>query len=576
MNKARRDLAEWCASIDEAIKPAELAGESLQGITALRQSAEKQELFVLVVGGFSAGKSSFLNKIIGRNVLPTAVTPETSLAMELHYSTDERIEAVKAGGGIERFSVDHIGKIAEDAEKYSYARLYLDNTQLRDLDPLVLVDMPGFDSPVDAHNKAIMEYLERGAHYIVLASVQEGIVSKSLGRRIREIRGLGRDFDFYLTKSDLLPPNQIEQLVSHFGEDLQENYEYTGEVTAISQSSPDAAVKLLKAIDANSVFFNLSRGSVQGVSDGLLDAVNIKISSLKNDDAKLNFAVAELESALKKLQAKSEEEAGSLSRRYGGTKVVNDVLADVSKALESSLGELVSVAKGGDSAATERCLLDIVRAELSISVTNHLGKVNREIISDLSGSLSGLDKVMKDLEVSDDFTKKLSDAIGSQLSQLLAAGTKTAGGAVVGKVLGSVAVSAGSKVLGIGLASFINPLLGVALAFLPEILGWLMGGNKDAKTEEKLRSVFLGQAFPQIKAKLRPELQKLVGETVQEMIVQVSAEYKAQIDLKKSELEAAIKEKEVGQSDKDQAIARLESVRDAIGVATMTLLTKYA
>ncbi|GAA7008097.1 hypothetical protein ID0154_07670 [Helicobacter pylori] len=44
------------------------------------------------MGNFSAGKSTLLNRFLGKNVLPTAITPETSLATELHYSANERIE----------------------------------------------------------------------------------------------------------------------------------------------------------------------------------------------------------------------------------------------------------------------------------------------------------------------------------------------------------------------------------------------------------------------------------------------------------------------------------------------------
>ncbi len=44
-------------------------------------------------GEFSAGKSTLLNRFLGNSVLPTGITPETSLATELHYSANERIEA---------------------------------------------------------------------------------------------------------------------------------------------------------------------------------------------------------------------------------------------------------------------------------------------------------------------------------------------------------------------------------------------------------------------------------------------------------------------------------------------------
>ncbi len=46
----------------------------------------KKQLVIPIVGNFSAGKSTLLNRFLGSSVLPTGITPETSLATELHYT----------------------------------------------------------------------------------------------------------------------------------------------------------------------------------------------------------------------------------------------------------------------------------------------------------------------------------------------------------------------------------------------------------------------------------------------------------------------------------------------------------
>ena len=47
--------------------------------------------------------------------------------------------------------------------------------------------MPCFDSPLDAHNKAIFNYLDRGIHYAVLIPADAGTVTKSMVRQIENI-----------------------------------------------------------------------------------------------------------------------------------------------------------------------------------------------------------------------------------------------------------------------------------------------------------------------------------------------------------------------------------------------------
>jgi len=570
MSKARKDLVDWCENVSGAIKPAELSVAATGKLPELRRSVEQQELLVPVVGAFSSGKSTLINKIIGDNVLPTAITPETSLATELRYSTDQRIEAVKEDGGVVRFDISEIKKVTDAAGDFSFARLYIDSERVKELEPLVLVDMPGFDSPLDAHNKAIMAYVDRGSHYIVLASVQEGTVTKSLLRRIREINSLGRGLSFFLTKADLKPTSEVEELVEHFTEALQDNGDFAGGVAAISQTAPDAVVKLLKSIDADGIFFDQYRGTVQDISFDLVSGVNNKIKALNKDAAGLADAVEELDGALRKLQSQAADEAESLSRRHGGGALVNEILDDVGEALEGATNELVGVAKSGDTAAAERYLIDIVRAELNMSVSNRLGKLNREIVADFSGSLSGLTKVLQDQDTGDDFIQKLTGVISPLLSNLGASSAAS----TVGKVLGTTVIGLGSKGAG-GLAAFLNPVLGLAIAFLPEILGFVFKGSGEAQ-QEKLRTAFLGQVFPQIKAKLRPELQSQIDETVRGMIEQVRVQYEAKINQAKAEFEAAKSRKQIDEEEKAQVIAGLESAREAVTSLTTELLTRYA
>ncbi len=69
----------------EVLKEVEI---NKQECFTLLESVQKQHLVMLVVGNFSAGKSSLLNRYLDRSVLLTGITPETSLATELHYSAN--------------------------------------------------------------------------------------------------------------------------------------------------------------------------------------------------------------------------------------------------------------------------------------------------------------------------------------------------------------------------------------------------------------------------------------------------------------------------------------------------------
>ncbi|MDR2092141.1 MAG: dynamin family protein [Azoarcus sp.] len=578
MLEKQKALIAYCGALTEKIQPAGLSGNMVETIAQLERSVRNQELLVPVVGAFSSGKSTLINKILNEDRLPVAITPETSLATELRYAVEERIEAVREDGGIARFGVDEIETVAQNAAQYHYARLYLNNTRLQDIEPLVLVDMPGFNSPLDAHNKAIMAYIERGCHYLVLVSAEEGTVSSSLLRHVREIAEFSHGMSFFLTKSDLRSQDDVAELARHFTETLRDNGDFAGEVVPISQASPDAAISLLKSINAESLFFDIFRNPAQEVADGLIDAINIHIHALKKDRKIVSRAIDGLKDALDKLQRCAKDELENLSRRNSGDTVIKDVLSDVGEALEDALDELIASARRKNMAATECCLSDIVRSALNISVSRHLGDVNREIVSDLSGSLKSLDRVsgslksldrvMSDLGVSSEFIQKLAGIIESQISDRLAFS--------VAETAVKTLLPATAKVAGIGAATIANPVLGIVVAFLPEILGGIFGKINESQMDEKLRVAFLGEVFPQIKRQIRPELQRLFNDATRSMIEKARAQYEEQIGQKRAELEAALREKGSNTAERDRDIERLEKVRDAVNAAVNELFGEIA
>ncbi|NHA89556.1 GTPase [Helicobacter pylori] len=169
--RAQTNFVEFLEQVLEVLKEVEIDKTECSTLLA---SIQKQQLVIPVVGNFSAGKSTLLNRFLGSSVLPTGITPETSLATELHYSANERIEAFSSNDEkTESFELNEqsFEAIKDNATKYSYLKVYLNNEALKHSVPLVFVDMPGFDSPISSHTHAILEYLERGVHFVILTSV---------------------------------------------------------------------------------------------------------------------------------------------------------------------------------------------------------------------------------------------------------------------------------------------------------------------------------------------------------------------------------------------------------------------
>jgi hypothetical protein len=580
MIEAQKKVVEYCERLQETVKPANLSETVTGKIPPLKEEARGRELVVPVVGAFSSGKSSMINTLLGAGVLPVAITPETSLATELHFSTEEYAEAVKIDGGTARYAINEMEKLTADAAQYGFARLYLNNNRLKEIEPLVLVDMPGFDSPLDAHNKAILIYLDRGCHYIVLSSVEEGTVSKSLMRRMREIDAFDRGFNFFISKSNLRPKETVDELARHYTETIHDFFDNDAPVIPLDNTSAEDVVKVLKSLNADRVFLNMYRERLNTLCGECIEALNIKISAASKDEKKIAEAVKELNDSIAKMEKKAANDTADIERRYSGG-MVQDIIQDVGGALESSIDELVSVAMSGNQEETGRRINDIVRSALTMSVKSKLESVNQQIIIDCSSSIQGLDKIMKDLEIDDNYIQNLSAKIQTAFTELQTVLT-TASGPVISKglalgfrgigsaisattILGGGAAAGGAALAAGGLAAatggLILPIIGIAMIFLPEILGVLFKGSNEQKQREAIRSKLAGEIIPGIKRKLRDEIPNHLNPQIAAMANQVREQYREGLEQHKAQIDKAITEKKTGAVDREKERKELENTR---------------
>ncbi|GAA7524130.1 hypothetical protein MMM112_12530 [Helicobacter pylori] len=256
----------------------------------LLESIQKQQLVIPIVGNFSAGKSTLLDRFLEKSVLPTGITPETSLATELHYSANERIEAFSNNDEkAESFELNEqsFEVIKDNAAEYSYLKVYLNNEALKTALPLVFVDMPGFDSPISIHTHAILEYLERGVHFVILTSVEEGNLTK---RMVRELKNL-LEFDY----TDLLPSEIKEQTGLLEGDEanqfIQSTESYMRGFKETIKNDVKDYIKVLKE--------NLKD---QNFADDVLSKLVEETQNLKNQVQNKEQSIAQLDVQIKALR----------------------------------------------------------------------------------------------------------------------------------------------------------------------------------------------------------------------------------------------------------------------------------
>jgi len=132
------------------------------------------DISVAVLGRFKAGKSSFLNHFLGRDLLPAGV-PVTAVVTEIRYGARERARIRPRDGGQREVPVNQItGFISENENPENRKQVDLITVELPELRRfrgLKFVDTPGLDSVLSHNTQTSLDWLPNEGLALVAVSV---------------------------------------------------------------------------------------------------------------------------------------------------------------------------------------------------------------------------------------------------------------------------------------------------------------------------------------------------------------------------------------------------------------------
>jgi hypothetical protein len=133
-------------------------------LAALLDRLEGARLRVLVAGEAKRGKSTLINALLGRDVLPSGVTPLTALATTVRYGSDLRAEVIFLDGHEEKYPLTALADLVTERGNPRNRRgiagvtVYLDEPLLAA--GVELVDTPGTGSVFEWDTQAAHEALQ--------------------------------------------------------------------------------------------------------------------------------------------------------------------------------------------------------------------------------------------------------------------------------------------------------------------------------------------------------------------------------------------------------------------------------
>ncbi|MBX8571638.1 dynamin family protein [Pseudomonas cichorii] len=544
-------------------------------VTTLQDDIQHTELLVPVIGAFSAGKSSLLNAFLGENVLSVGLAPETELATELRYASDPHLLAVRTDGSSERLAVEDLATIKARAGEFTHLQLYLDNPRLKALPSLVLVDMPGFGSSLGNHNKAIAYYLPRGVHFIVVTSIEDGNITQSMLRQLDDLQTYGRDFTFLLNKVNLRADDQVQDVAKLIDEQISFNFADTRPLVRIGLDGDKRLGELLAGLQPEEIVRQVFEDRLKDVTHGLLNQINLALTALKKNQAENEHALSELTHAVRQIERKRDGILEDLRDRQL-ERAVDNCLEVVSRELDNAQSELVNAGLAGNQEAFSRIVSEIVRGSMTRTIKEQMDLLSRTVVSDFAQTVGDLGKSMGQFSNDPNWLEQLTGRINRSLqktgetlghwSQSLAARNgnelkrlKQETGWKEGNPLPRVSYQGLATILAVT-TSVVNPLIELAIIFLPQILSFFNEGRQ----RDQLRQKVSNEIIPSVKRELRDRLPALLAEQMDVMVTQVGAEFGHEIGEKQKLINELVTTRNLDAEAAGHQIALLSSAREQL------------
>ena len=523
--------------------------------TSLRQIAEIRDNFdikLMLVGHFSAGKSSLLNMLIGRpDFLKEAQEPQTAIATELIYDEMESAFAYDEAGNKEVMN----SQTEYSPKNYNHLEYRIHSENLKKISDFTIVDTPGFDAGIEAHAKALASYIGVGSAYLVVIDQEKGGIDETTLEFIQEISNYSSQIAILINKCDKITTTAAESIEESARFTLA-THGYNYKVYTVSKRDADIAdklVEIISSINAQAAFDKVMEKRLKAElisSEKILSVVQKKIF-LDTFDLDADIALyTRLEEQLSStFEAKKEDAKEELDN------TVQEVTNRIKSTLIARADSVVEALLSGNQVAAEAIILETIRPimlstmkDISIrqidDVTDSLdftGLVSESEGIDLSTVAVNIANSFKDLIEEGTFETK-NTAQKDKDSKNKDSKNKN----IYRVITGIMAIA----------TDVIAPWLEVVIILLPDIINLLQGmfGESDNQLAKRR---YINNVVPQIMNKMYPQIKQNV-ETTTKIVLD---EYEKLLTEKIESIKKSITD---AQNKKEQKVQEFEQYKSII------------
>jgi len=496
---------------------------------------------LLFVGQTSAGKSAFINSLLGRGeFLIEGQLPETSIAAELVYDSEEYVELIDNSGAVTKITRSRISEFNPD--DYNHYVYHIDNEYVKNLSPFTMVDMPGTESGIERHNKAILRYICQGNAFILVTDGSIGaVVYESVADFVNEIKQYDDNLGIIVSNADLIP--DIEEIRAKIEETAASLFGKKAVTIAASKldDNRDKLDRIIDSLDPQSLFEQKFRPNLLKTANYCLAGMESVRAAMRLDDDAIKKEIANREKRKAEYERQFAEKTAVLSRKLKNN-AAPQITVDVRNALRRNLDTLADCMINNPSDLS-RVINDILRPVFVTSTRRYVDECFDEFTSnfDFSKVFSDEDAEQLSREI-----KERIDKFTNILDKIIKTGEEAEGRYKL--ITGGLAIA----------TSYVAPWLELIIFFLPDIikgLNALFGLSPQEKAREQLEM----KIIPRIVAKLEPKIAEDLVEIKKEGVAGIRAEIDKMIAIEASALEEALKARTGRRAEYEKQVSLIDA-----------------
>ncbi|MFO0611856.1 MAG: dynamin family protein [Polyangiaceae bacterium] len=533
----------------------------------LVQKLHADRFHLVVVGEFNHGKTTFVNALLGRNILPVGVTPTTAVIHHVEYSETPTAAVVRMNGDRSELSFEDVRRYAvqgdheKDSNEVRFLEVGLPSPLLKER--IVLVDTPGVNDLSLQRADITYSYIPKSDAVLFLLDAGQPLKESERVFLEQKLLAEGRNkIIFIVTKRDIWEPSEEKEALAYIRTELAKLVESPVVFPVSAERSleekpdsgfPELTTHLMK-------FLAEERGRIL-LDNALGESIEAGVILSKGIDARrraVQMSSAELTRRIDILEKDLAGQAKTIEQRRGGIREeVSAIKAWVGRDLEHFVEDVIKQLPSMiDEAKPDEIKLHL-GPFLERTFVEWAEKETKEIAKALEALAEKTVALVRD--DAHDAAKRLSGAIGGDIK---------APNVTVDSLRYDLGVTALAAV-GVGVA-FTHLLLGgvLAVAALPLAL-WVRHRNEKL-TREKAREL-APRAIRDAAGKLQPKLDEMISEFAEKLdawVVSAGEELHRELIeiLKKARTEAS-----AGAQEVTNALSSCDQQASALGKVSARL-----